>query len=207
MSLLERIHAQYIQERRLCRLVHHLKDLIPRGARVLDVGCGDGRLAHLLKQERGDITIKGIDVLIRDQTWIDVQWFDGCTIPYDSASVDVLMFVDVLHHTGDPTTLLREARRVTRQSIIIKDHVLDGFLAGPTLRFMDGIGNARFGVALPHNYWFERKWLSTFRSLAVTPVVWRKRLSLYPNPLDLLFGRSLHFLTKLNVDSAPLEAV
>jgi hypothetical protein len=49
--------------------------------------------------------------------------------------------------------LLREAVRVARRMILIKDHIVDAVLAGPTLRLMDRIGNARYGVSFPHNYW------------------------------------------------------
>jgi hypothetical protein len=38
--------------------------------------------------------------------------------------------LDVLHHTDDANVLLREARRVTRRDVLIKDHRLNGFLAG-----------------------------------------------------------------------------
>ena len=46
------------------------------------------------------------------------------------------MFVDVLHLTDDPVLLLREAARVARNTIVIKDHTLDGFAAAATVRFM-----------------------------------------------------------------------
>ena len=62
------------------------------------------------------------------------------------------MFVDVLHHTEDPMALLGEAVRVARKTIVVKDHTLNGFLAGPTLHFLDRVGNARHDVALPYNY-------------------------------------------------------
>jgi hypothetical protein len=75
------------------------------------------------------------------------------------------VFIDVLHHTNDPVLLLREAARVARNTIVIKDHTLDGFAAGPTLRFMDRIGNRRYNVALPYNYWPKQQWLSAFEAL------------------------------------------
>jgi hypothetical protein len=33
--------------------------------------------------------------------------------------------------------------------------------------------------------------------LALTPVEWREELGLYPKVLDLWFGRTLHFVVKL----------
>jgi len=202
MNLLERLHVGYIQQKRLDGLVRHLKDIMPKHASVLDVGCGDGHLAALLCEKRPDLLVEGIDVLKRDKTWIPVQDFDGLIIPYATASVDVVMFTDVLHHTADPMTLLREAARVVRKSIIIKDHLIDGFLAEPTLGFMDRIGNARYGVALTGNYWRRRDWEQAFITLRMNPVEWREQLGLYPPVLDLLFGRSLHFVAKLDVRQA-----
>jgi len=197
MNLLEHLHGGYIQQKRLEGLVRHLKDVIPKNASVLDVGCGDGRLAALLREKRPDLVVEGIEVLKRDKAWIPVQQFNGRTIPYKSASRDVVMFIDVLHHTDDPVSLLREAARVARKSVVIKDHLNDGWFAESTLRFMDRIGNARYGVALPGNYWQQTQWEKAFRALALTPVEWREELGLYPRILDLWFGRTLHFVAKL----------
>ena len=149
--------------------------------------------------------MEGIDVLQRDKVRIPVQHFDGVTIPYKSASLDVVMFIDVLHHTGDPVSLLREAARVARKSIVIKDHLFDGLLAESTLRFMDRIGNVRYGVALPCNFWRLSQWQKAFRALALTPVEWRKELGLYPKILDLWFGRPLHFPAKLEAAYSRFE--
>jgi hypothetical protein len=93
--------------------------------------------------------------------------------------------------------LLREAARVARRAIVIKDHTLTGFLAGPTLRFMDWIGNARHGVELPYNYWTLKRWKAAFTELGVAVDVWITDVGLYPWPADLAFGRSLHFITRL----------
>ncbi len=197
MRFLERLHGNYVQQKRLDGLVRHLRDFLPKNASVLDVGCGDGQLAYRLNQERPDLSLGGIDVLVREKTWVPVRQFDGKTIPFDTASVDVVMFIDVLHHTNDPYALLREAVRVTKRNIIIKDHLVNGFLAEQTLQFMDRVGNARYGVALPGNYWYLSQWERAFRALGLTPVEWREKLNLYPKVVDLWFGRSLHFVARL----------
>src|SRR5207248_6754042 len=49
--------------------------------------------------------------------------------------------------------------------IFIKDHSLQGFAAGLTLRAMDMIGNARYGVSLPYNYWPPAQWEEAAQTL------------------------------------------
>jgi SAM-dependent methyltransferase len=198
-GLLQWIHGGYVYNRRVRVLSEHLATVIPQNARVLDVGCGDGLLAHLILKKRPDLDLRGIDVLVREQTRIPVQAFDGRVIPYRDGSFDVVVFVDVLHHTEDPTLLLREAARVANTAIVIKDHTRDGVLAGLTLRFLDWVGNARYGIALPYNYWPEQKWREAFDTLGLTIAEWKKELALYPRPANCFFGRSLHFIARLEL--------
>jgi len=204
--VIERIHGGYVYQRRIRVLCEHLAKLIPPAARVLDVGCGDGLLAHLILQKRPDLALRGIDVLVREHTYIPVDGFDGRVIPHPDASFDVVMFVDVLHHTEDPTVLLCEAARVATTAIILKDHCRDGILAGLTLGFLDWVGNARHGVALPYNYWPERKWYEVFEKLGLTIAVWAKHLGLYPRPANWAFGRSLHFIARLDLTATRQQA-
>lgn len=202
MSLLERIHGGYVYGRRVDVLTRQLSELIPQGARVLDVGCGDGLIAHSVSKQRPDITVEGVDVLVRSRTHIPVAAFDGRRLPHADKSFDAVTFVDVLHHTSDPLVLLREAARVARKAVVIKDHTLNGFLAGPTLRFMDWVGNARHGVVLPYNYWPEERWREAFAALNWSIVHWQRTLRLYPWPANWIFERSLHFVARLGLSGA-----
>ena len=199
MSLIGRIHGGYIYNRRVRVLCEHLEKLLPRHAKVLDTGCGDGTLARLILQRRPDIGIQGIDVLVRPQSHIPVERFDGRHIPYGEATFDVVMCVDVPHHTDDPMILMREAMRVARHAILIKDHTLDGFFAGPTLRLIDWIGNARHGVVLPYNYRPRQRWCDAFDALGLKIGAWKQDLRLYPRPASWLFDRSLHFVARLDM--------
>jgi SAM-dependent methyltransferase len=197
MGLTQKIHDGYVHGRRVRVLADHLAELIPADSSVLDVGCGDGLLASLIQSRQTDLVLTGIDVLAREGTHIPVEHFDGRTIPMPDNSIDVVMFVDVLHHTEDPMVLLREAARVARRAILIKDHTRDGLLAGPTLRFMDYVGNAHHGVVLPYNYWTGKRWREAFQELGLTVQVWRDSLKLYPKPADWIFGAGLHFVAQL----------
>ena len=199
MNLLERIHDGYIYNRRVRVLSDHLSQLIPENASVLDVGCGDGQVSRLIMGRRPDVTLVGIDRLVRRQSCIPVKWFDGQAIPYEDDSFHAVMLVDVLHHTDDPMILLREAVRVSRTTILCKDHTLNGAFAGPTLRFLDWVGNARHGVALTYNYWSEQRWFDAFDMLDLRISTWKKDLGLYPPPIDWIAGRSLHFIARLDL--------
>jgi SAM-dependent methyltransferase len=206
MSVLNSLHGGIVHTRRVRVLSLGLAPLFPRGAKVLDVGCGDGLIAKLIGEQRPDLTLEGIDVLVRPHTHVPVRAFDGRHIDAADNSYDAVLFVDVLHHTQDPSILLREAARVARQCVILKDHTRDGFLAGPTLAFMDWVGNARHGVALPYNYWPRQRWLSTAADLGLTIARWDDRLQLYPWWARWVFERKLHFVARMEVPATPTAA-
>ena len=201
------LHGAYVHGRRVRVLASWLTRLLPRDASVLDVGCGDGLLASIVQRQRPDLRIEGIDVLVRDGTRVPVKAFDGRRIPLEDRGVDHVLFVDVLHHTLDPMILLREAGRVARSSVVIKDHAADGLLARPTLRFMDWVGNAHHGVALPYNYWDRNTWAAAFDELGWDEVTRAQRLDLYPLFANWLFGRSLHFIAVMNVQHSKSNVV
>lgn len=199
MSLIEKIHGGYVYRRRVRIVASHVAQLVPRDAQVLDVGSGDGLIASLVAEQRPDITVEGVDVMVRPFTHIPVAGFDGRRLPHGDKSVDVVMFIDMLHHTEDPMVLLREGARVGRKAVVIKDHARDGFLAGPALRFMDWVGNARYGVVLPYNYWPAARWREAFETLGWSVGEWNGTLKLYPWPANWLFDQSLHFVARLDL--------
>lgn len=197
MNTLTRVHSKLVFGRRVRVLAAEIAALLPGDANVLDVGCGDGSVAAQVMEARPDVRITGIDVLVRPQTRIPVVAFDGLRIPFPDGAFDAVQFIDVLHHTDDPTLLLREASRVARRAIVIKDHLADGFLARPTLRFMDWVGNAGHGVVLPYNYWKRSQWQAAFDALGLAIEVERAHLALYPAPASWLFDRELHVVWRL----------
>lgn len=201
MRFLGRIHQALIFRRRVRVLGKILSELLPTGARVLDVGCGDGSVAAEILRRRVDLTFWGLEVALRPEASIPVALFDGTRIPVDDGGADAVLLVDVLHHAADPEELLEEALRVAGTAVVVKDHLRDGFVAAPTLRFMDWVGNAPHGVELSYDYWTGDQWRAVFRRLGVRASEWRGRLELYPWPLDLVFGRSLHFAARLEHES------
>jgi len=195
--MLGAVHNKLVFNRRVRTLAAAIAERLPQNARVLDIGCGSGDLAMLVMQLRPDVSIEGIDVLVRPGTAIPVTEYDGSHIPFADNEFDAAMVIDVLHHTDDPEAVLAEISRVAPQ-VIIKDHLRDGFAAETTLRLMDWVGNAAHGVRLPYNYLSHRNWQAIWERLHLSASAFTARLSLYPRPFSLLFDRKLHFIAILS---------
>ena len=197
MSLLGAVHGSVVHGRRVRVLAGHVARLLPSGAHVLDIGGGDGRIASEVMRLRPDVRVTMVDVLPRPGALLPVIAFDGVHLPLADGSVDAAMLVDVLHHADEPLALLREAARVARRCVVVKDHLADQPLARARLRLMDWVGNARYGVNLPYGYWTEGEWREAFASSGLEVDARETRLGLYPPPASLVFEDGLHFVARL----------
>ncbi|MGA9411427.1 MAG: methyltransferase domain-containing protein [Roseobacter sp.] len=196
-AVLGNMHARVVFDRRVSVLTEALGRLVPPGSSMLDVGTGDGQIALKIAREQPGTHVEGIDIMKRPTTHIPVKLFDGETIPFEDNSVDVVSFVDVLHHTDDPQILISEAARVARKAVIIKDHLSENAIDHMTLRVMDWVGNAPHGVVLPYNYASREQWDGWFKTAGLTIDKFETDVPLYPAPFNMIFGRKLHFVTRL----------
>jgi len=98
--------------------------LVPEGARVLDLGCGDGALLDLLQRERGctgyGVEIADGNVLQCVRRGVDVLQLnlDEGLAMFDDASFDVVLQIDTLQHLRNAEVMLRETARVGRLGIV-----------------------------------------------------------------------------------------
>ena len=98
--------------------------LVPQGARVLDLGCGDGALLDLLQRERG-CTGYGVELadgnvlqcIRRGVDVIQLNLDEGLAM-FDDASFDVVLQIDTLQHLRNAEVMLRETARVGRAGIV-----------------------------------------------------------------------------------------
>jgi len=189
------LHDKFVYNRRMDLLSDIISKYLNDREKILDIGCGDGKIDCYIMQKK-NVDIIGVDVLVRNTTYIPVQEYDGVHLPFADNSFDVILFVDVLHHIDNPLFILQEAKRVAK-TIIIKDHLHEGLLAYSTLKFMDYVGNAHYGVRLPYNYLNKTEWDSLFHEVGLKIECTDSKLNLYPFPFNLLFDRKLHFCAKL----------
>jgi len=193
------IHGRCVYGGRVARLASAIGALCPKEPqKILDVGCGDGRIAKALAGRLGDgCEISGIDVLVRDSAEIPVTQYDGRTIPLGDDSFDTVLLVDVLHHTGDAAALLGEAARVARGCVIVKDHLCESRVDKCLLSFMDWVGNRPHGVSLEYSYLSAAGWDDCIASAGLVREYQTTDVKLYRWPLSVFFERRMHGVMKL----------
>lgn len=196
------LHRRLVANNRTSRLARVLAELVDRdrGQIGLDIGCGDGALSNQIELLAPNVRLTGTDVLARPDALIPVIEYNGTRLSFPDKSFDFCMLVDVLHHTPEARIVLKEACRVTRQFVLIKDHYCENHFDRLTLRFMDWVGNRAYGVALPYNYLSKAQWRSSFQACNLTALHINEHLSLYGWPGSMLFERGLHFVAKLRVE-------
>jgi ubiquinone/menaquinone biosynthesis C-methylase UbiE len=87
--------------------------VVPCGAEILDIGCGNGFIAHHLSAMLG-VTAMGIDLGHRAEAPIDYCRYDGERFPAPDNSFDGVLLCYVLHHAQEVSVVLDEVQRVLR---------------------------------------------------------------------------------------------
>jgi len=91
------------------------------GDTILDAGCSSGNYVKYLSQ-KGYNTF-GVD-LLEDDHWLSMQsspfaLADVTKLPFDSNSVDTILFFEVLEHLTNVKEVLLELKRIARKNIIL----------------------------------------------------------------------------------------
>jgi methionine biosynthesis protein MetW len=105
-------------------LHHTIAQMVPQGARVLDLGCGDGALLAHLKDTRG-CTGYGVEIddsnvhacVARGVNVIQLNLDEGLAM-FQDQSFDVVLQIDTLQHLRNAEVMLRETARVGKQGIV-----------------------------------------------------------------------------------------
>lgn len=115
--------------------------VIPRGASILDVGCGNGFIAHHLT---GMLRTKvvGLDVAKETEASIPYVSYNGRHFPVKDQSFDVILLCYVLHHAQDFCLIMNEVKRVLREGGLVV--VYEDIPFGQLDRFVCGIHDRKW---------------------------------------------------------------
>lgn len=194
---LGRAHNALVYQRRIRAIARALAPLLSEGV-VLDVGCGNGDLGGLLMSLRNDVHVLGLEVVRRPSVSIPAAVYDGFNFPFDDDSFSSAVVADTLHHTEDPERILREALRVSREGILVKDHFYKSRFERAMLRILDWGGNAPHGVPITYNYFDRDTWVKMLNRMGVSEEYRAEEVAgQYPAILQNWIGSGIQFVSKL----------
>jgi len=164
---------------------HECEDFIEKGSKILDLGCGRGVLTIAL---RDYFQAESVGIDIKDQRVLKnfpFQIYDGENLPFPDNSFNITFMGYVLHHAKYPEKVLSEAKRVTKEKIIILEDLPEGIL-GKMLAKIHQLAYAFIFQQKDFHIKNEKKWEKFFRDLDFK-TVFSKRITkriiwLFPLP-------------------------
>jgi len=148
---------------------------IEKDSKILDLGCGRGTITIAFKNYF-QAKVFGVDV--KDQRIFNFPFeiIDGKNLPFPDNSFDAVMINYVLHHAEDPLQLLKEAKRISKNKIIIYEDLKEKGLAQLAL----WLHKSTYKISAPFqknpiNFHNEEDWEKLFEQTGLK-IIFKKRL-------------------------------
>jgi methionine biosynthesis protein MetW len=124
-----------------------VSERIPDGARVLDVGCGDGGFLAHLKKQRPSCEVLGADVSARSVAMLSERGIPGLVLDparplreQIDGSFDYVVLMEVIEHIVDAESVIRDVCRFNPKRI---------FVSVPNMGFIFNRIRLMFGGRMP----------------------------------------------------------
>lgn len=135
-----RAEADHVRDKLTTEVVDHVVGDIAADASVVDIGCGVGDLLREVRSRKPGVCVSGLDFSVKAVEGARAAMPDGDfiqhvieqSLPYESATFDVVLCTDVLEHLEFPKTVVAELVRICRPgglvAIVVPDGDVDQFL-------------------------------------------------------------------------------
>lgn len=111
-----------------------------KGLRLLDLGAGEGYVGAQLQREI-EAEVMLADVVDLNRTSLPHVVYDGRALPWKDEHFDATLLYFVLHHCAHPRGVVEEARRVSRDGVVIVESTYTGAWQRVILRVFDRWAN------------------------------------------------------------------
>ncbi|MCP4130260.1 MAG: class I SAM-dependent methyltransferase [bacterium] len=132
---------------------------------ILDIGCGNGEIAHILEQ-LGYTSVYNVDFVdLREFDIAHFKLYDGVSLPFEDSFFDFISINFVLHHVPNDKKLLLldEIKRVSRGILFILEDTPRNFID----RFISGLHGRYFRHKIkstePFGFYSQKEWEDLFK--------------------------------------------
>ena len=159
------------------------QDFIQKGSKILDLGCGSG-IIGMTFQDFFQAKVIGVDIKDNRIYPLPFKIINGKSLLFPENSFDVVLINYVLHHSGDPILLLKEAKRVTKDKIVVYEDLPEGLLSRIICKIhgisFDGI----FKNQNQTSFRPEREWEKNFKKIGLN-IIFKRRINNFPVKKEL----------------------
>jgi SAM-dependent methyltransferase len=185
---------------RINRVARVLAARLPENSNVLYLGADHGEIADVIMDLRPDVMMRAGAVCAVEEFVgrMACSAFDGHHIAHRDESFDTVIFCDLLHRLPDPLYLLREARRCSRRSVIIKDIQVESEDDPPELmRLAHWLQDIAQTELKNRHYLTRHAWRSMFARVGLVTHTLYDNLHLGSSFSRLVSGPRHHFMAEL----------
>ncbi|NNC96142.1 MAG: methyltransferase domain-containing protein [Chitinophagales bacterium] len=167
------------------RKIDHVSNYIRTEESIVDIGCGNGLLTHMLREHNYNVTPVDIEDLSYSPLVKPIV-YNGVLLPFENDEFQTGLLIAVLHHTKDPIELLKETSRIANDIVILED-VFYNRLQKWMLFLIDALINLGYSD-LNFSHKTDREWKEIFTNLNLE-VVEEKRIKTL-----LIFNQIIYYV-------------
>lgn len=115
------LNSEYFAKMKIIKIKSNLNK--STNLNILEVGCGDGKLAEYIKKYFIDYNYTGLDISNEE---IDIAnnknisnskfiLYDGINFPFEIDSFDIIILAQVLHHVENYNNILKQCHKVLKK--------------------------------------------------------------------------------------------